>query len=376
MPIALAERGGSIMKSRFPALVALAVTAVVAAPSAQAVTVRVEGESATLVDSVVTTTATPVSKDGGAHTCAGTSAAGALEQATGGDWTGPWFDGFGFSAATIRGESHPFLSGAYWSLLLDGVPASVGLCDLVPQAGDEVLLAAVPETDLSPSPLVLQGVPATATAGCPVPVRVARVLPSGALEPVAGATVAGAVTGAAGTASVTFTASGAVKATKPGLVRSAAKPVTVTPGACGPAPPLPPVDGARPAARDRTAPRARITSIREGARFRRGRGPRTLAGRVSADPSGIAAVRVRLKRNRGGVCAGWDARRERLVPIKRCGTHRFGRWFSVGTAPRWSYLLPGRLGRGRYVLDVQARDRAGNATLIDRGRTRVIFRVA
>jgi hypothetical protein len=27
------------------------------------------------------------------------------------------------------------------------------------------------------------------------------------------------------------------------------------------------------------------------------------------------------------------------------------------------------------VLDVQARDRAGNATLIDRGRTRVIFHV-
>ncbi len=359
------------MKSRFLALAALALAGA-AAPTAEAVTVRVEGAAATLVERVpVTLGGAPLVKNG--STCPGASAAAALEQATGGDWSGTTFS-FGLSVDTIKGETHPFGSGQFWSFFDDDVPATVGVCDLAPGPADDLLLAAVPESGTAPNPLVLQGVPATATAGCPLPVRVARVLPAGALEPVAGATVAGATTGADGTATVTLTASGTLKATKAGEIRSAAEPVTVTAGACGPPPPLPPVIGATPVARDRTAPRARIASVRDGARYAKGRGPRTLAGRAS-DNAGLAAVRVRLKRNRHGVCAGWSGGRERFVRIRRCGTHRFGRWFSVGARTRWSYLLPGRLGRGRYVLDVQARDRAGNATLIDRGRTRVIFHV-
>lgn len=362
------------MTARILALAALALAAAASpAHAAGPVTVRVEGDATTLVGAVaVNTDTTPVNKDG-VHTCPGTSAAGALEQATGGDWTGPWFDGLGYSVSTIRGETHAFGSGAFWSVYVNDVPASFGLCELVPRAGDELLLAPVPETGTAPNPLVLQGVPATASAGCPVPVRVVRVLPTGTVEPVGGAAVAGATTGPDGTVSVTLTASGSLKATKPGEIRSAAVPVTVTVGACSPPAPLPPVIRAQPASRDRTAPRARITSIRDGARYRRG--PRTLAGRVGADRSGLADVRLRLKRNRRGVCAGWSAGRERFVRIRRCGTHRFGRWFSVGATRRFSYLLPARLGRGRYVLDVQAVDRAGNATLIHRGRTRVIFHV-
>ena len=54
------------------------------------VTVRVEGDAETLVPrTALTTTTAPVSKDGDAsHSCTGTSAAGALEQASGGDWIG------------------------------------------------------------------------------------------------------------------------------------------------------------------------------------------------------------------------------------------------------------------------------------------------
>jgi hypothetical protein len=370
MPIALAERGGITMKSRLLALAAVALAA--PAPGAHASTVRVEGDAATLVERAgVTGTAGPVVKDGDpSHACPGTSAAGALEQATDGDWTGPWFAGLGLSVSTIRGETHLFGSGSYWSVFVNGVPADQGLCGLTPKAGDELLLAPVPETGAVPRPLRLSA-PATATAGCPFLVRVT----ADVNVPVAGATVAGATTAADGTGSVTLSASGALKATRAGDVRSAAVPVGVTSGACGPPAPPPPLAATPPATvRDRTAPRAGITSIRDGARFAKGHGPRTLAGRAR-DASGLTAVRVRLKRNRAGVCSGWSASRERFVRIARCGTHRFGRWFSVGATTRWSYLLPARLGLGRYVLDVQARDRAGNATLIDRGRTRVVFHV-
>jgi hypothetical protein len=41
-----------------------------------------------------------------------------------------------------------------------------------------------------------------------------------------------------------------------------------------------------------------------------------------------------------------------------------------------SYLLPRRLGKGRYVLHVTATDRAGNADIVEPGRSRVVFRVA
>ena len=128
--------------------------------------------------------------------------------------------------------------------------------------------------------------------------------------------------------------------------------------------------------KDRRAPRGKIVSIREGQRFGRGKGPRTLSGIVAPDPSGLAAVRLRLTRNDGGRCATFDGRSERFATLKRCGATR-GRWFNAGDREAWSYLLPARLGRGRYVLDVQARDRAGNVdTLLQRTRTRVVFHVS
>ena len=58
---------------------------------------------------------------------------------------------------------------------------------------------------------------------------------------------------------------------------------------------------------------------------------------------------------------------------RRCGpTH--GTFFSVGGGPAWSYQLPARLPRGRYVLDLRTVDRAGVVTKrLVRGRTRVVF---
>ena len=41
----------------------------------------------------------------------------------------------------------------------------------------------------------------------------------------------------------------------------------------------------------------------------------------------------------------------------RCGR---GSFFRIGDRADWSYLLPKRLGRGRYVLEVKAIDGAFN----------------
>ena len=38
------------------------------------------------------------------------------------------------------------------------------------------------------------------------------------------------------------------------------------------------------------------------------------------------------------------------------------RFFKVASTPSFSYLLPGALQRGRYVLDIEATDAAGNRT--------------
>ena len=47
--------------------------------------------------------------------------------------------------------------------------------------------------------------------------------------------------------------------------------------------------------------------------------------------------------------------------------------FSIGDRADWSYLLPKRLGKGRYVLDVIAVDKLGNRDALARGRNRVVF---
>jgi hypothetical protein len=208
-------------------------------------------------------------------------------------------------------------------------------------------------------------VPVTATAGAPFTVKVVELSPAGAATPVAGATVSGggvsATTGADGTASLTLTAPATLRATKENRARSAGESVDVgrAPECACPAPPPPRLGGA-------------ITSIREGQRFARSRAPRTLRGTVVAD-SGVQRIRLRLTRNDRGRCETFDGARERLVRLSRCGASR-GRWFTVGDRAQWSFLLPARLGRGRYVLDVEVTDRTGKRdTTLQRGRNRVVF---
>src|SRR4051794_10728760 len=159
---------------------ALALAAAAPAPAAT-VTVRVEGASSTLVRQVKVSPSNAVTVDKtatGGTTCQGNTYGGALELATGGDWTGPSFQGLGQSISTIKGERHTFGTGAFWALDVNNAPTSFGLCATAnrPAQGDEVLFYAACDGPPAPGcfsgdPLDVTG-PATAAPGEPFSVRV------------------------------------------------------------------------------------------------------------------------------------------------------------------------------------------------------------
>jgi hypothetical protein len=354
----------------FAAAIALAAPAL-AAPSN--VTVRIEGDGETLLPrTAITTTTAPVGKPG-QPTCDGTSAMGALDRATGGDWSGPYNASFQtYSLETLKGETHDAATSSYWAFWINYSYASVGVCQQPVQEGDDLLF--VPEcfaTGCSPaSPLRVSGVPATIAPGAAVTVRVDAYLPPvyPAIEttsaPAEGATVtfgdATATTGADGTAKLTFSGSGAkaVRATKPGHVRSATESTCVTTGSDGACGSQLPTGPAPAQVKDVTAPVASFSGLKRGKVFSRKRAPRTLRGTVSADPSGIKSVRLSILRKRRGRCWAFDG------AIERFKRHRCGGWrsFRIGDRAEWSYLLPKRLPRGRYTLRAVAIDNAGNAS--------------
>jgi hypothetical protein len=348
------------------ALLALA-PAAVAGPS---VTVRVEGAAGTLLERTrVTLPDTPVAG------CGPNTVAAAIEVATGGNWDRQPF------TQTILGETHAFADSDYWAEWVDrgsGYKFGGGICNDVLAEGNEVLMLVdrSPPPDFRPTvfPLDVESVPAQAMRGAEVTVTVVEYrLPTGATgegerTPVAGATVtagaASATTGADGRATLTLSATGtiAVKATRPGNAPSAAELVSVSDRAGAP----PPVTTT---GRDTVAPLARIVGIRDGQRFSRRRAPRELRGTVADDPSGLRAVKLRLSRRVGKRCWYFSGKRERFLR-RACGTRHA---FKIGDDASWRYLLPKRLGRGRYMLDVYAIDRAGNRDVAERGRSRVVF---
>ncbi len=358
------------------ALAALLATALLAAPAAAApgdVGVRVEGDALTLLPrTVVTTSDAPVGKPG-QPTCDGTSALGALDRATGGDWAGPYDAGFQtYSLETLKGETHAGSTSSYWAFWINYAYASMGVCGQQVQQGDDLLF--VPECYapgcVAASPLRLTGVPATIAPGAAVTVKVdeysAPQYPSTTttVAPSAGATVSfgdGTVTtGADGTAQLTFGGSGvkAVQATKPGHVRSATESVCVTTGSdgyCGSQLPSTAVLGTEKPD-DKTAPVASFSRLTNGSVFSRRRAPRKLEGSVTPDPSGLLSVRLSILRRLDGRCWAFDGATERFKR-HRCGGSRS---FRIGDRADWSYLLPERLGKGRYTLRAVAIDKAGN----------------
>ena len=118
--------------TRLTGLLAAGVLLAVAAPAAAApatVTVRAEGSADTIVPRTsVTTTTAPVNKDGQAgHECTGTSVAGALEQATGGQWAATWDQNFKYFLTGIKGESPA--TPEFWTLWINGKFSEAGICD-------------------------------------------------------------------------------------------------------------------------------------------------------------------------------------------------------------------------------------------------------
>jgi hypothetical protein len=371
-------------------LIVLAALAPLAPASALAagpadVTVRVEGTSDTLLArTAVHTTTTPVVKDGNsAHSCTGTSVAGALEVATGGNWSGSWFDNFGYSVEVILSESHQFGSGRFWGEFVNGAFGS-GACPDELNQGDEVLFAPEPESGPGDNPMYLQ-VPATAQKGAAFNVTVTEKQPDASVHPVQGASVGGATTDANGVAAVTIDATGTtgLRATHAGNIRTATESVCVhdgDDGTCGttkPNIPPPPCihngDDGLCGTPDHKATYGFITSIHEHQHFRKGHGPRELKGTSDPDPSGLKDVQLRLTRNDRGRCSTFNDAKLRFVRMMRCGARR-GTWFSIGSKADWTYLLPKALGRGRYVLDLKTIDGAGNADdTLARTRNRVVF---
>ena len=130
--------------------------------------------------------------------------------------------------------------------------------------------------------------------------------------------------------------------------------------------------------RDTLAPLATLIGIREGQRFARGTGPRTLKARVAPDPPACAIVKLRLTR----IDRGQRARTSAASPSASASTTRAlrrartARGSPSATSADIDYLLPSRLPRGRYVLDVNAIDKAYNRDdARRRGGNRVVFHV-
>jgi hypothetical protein len=375
------------LQLRSAGLAAGLLTLAIAAPAVAApsnVTVRVEGTNDTVLDTSVRTVDGFFDKqlsnpDDPNERCSSTSAGGALETATAGDWSGQWFTFStpgSYSVERVLGESHPFSGPDYFSFWINNRLSSESLCAEELQDGDEVLLF-VDRCDFDPNtnqcsakpvtPLGLQA-PASGSTTAPSTVSVVAYDAQGRPSPQADARITGsgvdAVTGADGQATVTFSQPGqvALKASAPGHARSKAQTVAVSAPGQPVAPPA-------PVARDTSAPVARIAGIRSGQRFSRRKAPRTLRGSVTPDPSGLRAVKLSLTRSSGGRCQLYSPTRERFRN-SRCG-RRVN--FSIGDRQDWSYLLPKRLGKGRYVLDVIAVDKLGNRDTLARGRNRVVF---
>jgi hypothetical protein len=363
------------------------------------VTVRVEGLIETkLPATVVTTNASPVINDNNpAHACSGTSALGALQLATGGNWSGPW-EGGQYFIDTIDGETHLFKEGVrsyYWSFWVDDRYAPLGACEIpLEQDGERVLF--FPECDgqcpegPAPTPLEVEAA-ATADVGEPLPVIVKQYNANGEAAPATGASVTwpggSTTTDSQGDAVLSFPAAGLYSLQVTGSATAAPAIRTETTvcvhagndGTCGTtASQLPRGEvGVEGFTESRAAPYRgpfalvpRISSVIDGHVYPGSHAPRQLIGTILAH-SAVSTVSLELRRRHRGRCYAYSGRIERFYRA-RCGG---GSSFKVSSAAAFSYLLPAALPPGEYVLDIAAEDVAGNHTTPAKGTSRIVFYV-
>jgi hypothetical protein len=375
------------------AIAALGASVALAGPT---VTVRIEGESATLLPatSVTLNAPEPVSN------CAANSVAAAINLAVGGNWDhGEANGGAGNFTETILGETHDFTHNSdTWAEWVD-YRWGAGICTDTLNQGDEVLMVAdhEPEPFFSPTawPLVVSGVPAVAPVGVPFTVNVNEVrTPAGTFAepgqgtptPVAGVTVAGAganssPSDANGVMTITPTGAGmlTLRASKAGDAPSATFVVCAhagDDGNCGTTATTPGTTSSPGSSTASVAYKgpfalvAHASDLLDSHVYSRAHAPRLLSGAVLSH-SRVATVSLKLRRSHRGRCFAYNGTTTRFARA-RCGA---GAFFRVATTPNFSYLLPSSLARGRYVLDIQATDVAGNVTTLARGSTRIVFYV-
>ena len=373
------------MLNRLAGLAAGLVLLVAAPPALAApvtVDLRIEGANSTFFEGPVTTDIRTFRFTGEAteHQCDGTTTGSsptpvptrgaalvAAAESAPFSIKGTWSDQFGATINELAGQSTAYDpgSGRFLGEYKNAQFASVGACGDPIANGDRVLFA---YTDGSEPLLALTG-PATVKPGATASVKVTDAADG---TPVSGAAVGGKSTGADGTAVVgplTQRGDQDLKAAKTGTVRSNRLRVCVSDGSdgfCGGGAPGAPGAPAGAVASDKAAP-ATTLALKSGAVFSRRRAPRLLRGTVASDPSGLLAVKLRLTRRVGAKCSYFSGSRERFRPV-RCGR---GSFFKIGDRADWSYLLPKRLGRGRYVLEAKAVDGAYNRGEVTRVRFRV-----
>jgi hypothetical protein len=144
-----------------------------AAGSAPAVTVRVEGATRTLLpaSAVSTPTTGSITKGGTpSGTCPSDSAAGALAAATHGRWSGSYFTGLGIDVSTILGTTLSYSKGSYWGFYVNDRLAPKGICETKIVKGESLLFAPVPAKGQAPKPIVVTA-PKTVRAGKPFDLR-------------------------------------------------------------------------------------------------------------------------------------------------------------------------------------------------------------
>lgn len=339
-----------IIGSVVGALAAASLVAPVAhAGSPAKVSVRAEAPGRTLVDATITTTRAQVKPDG-AHVCSGTSAGGALWQATAGNWSGTWFDSFGdYTVDVIDGARGPADFSAYWAFWINGKLSTTGVCTTELKNGDDVLeflCTSTPDfSSCTNLPLDLQVV---RPRGGTFDVKVTQLKGDGTSTPVKGAIVQGGEqpvrTAADGSATVKLRdGQSTLRATHAGNVPSGR--LHCHHGPRG---------GAGCGSSDRTPPELTVKGIANGQTFTADKAPRVLRG-GAIDPEG-AGVAFRLTRRADGACTALDGQKARFRPCGRRGAPLV----DAGDGPRWSYLLPARLEPGSYRLVVSSMDDAGN----------------
>ena len=378
---------------------AFALLTVAPALAGPTVTVRVEGESSTLLPLKTVTLGAPEPVSG----CPANSVAAAINLAVEANWDhGEAGEGGGDFTETILAETHAFTHESdTWAVWVDDKWGG-GICTDLLSEGDEVLMVADHEPPpYAPTvlPLVVSEVPTAVQAGVPFSLKVSAVhTPPGTFaepgqgtpQPIEGATVSGAgisaTSGASGVATLTPTSVGqlTLRATKAGDAPSRPFVVCVhngSDGNCGTtatgstgtsASGTSGSGAALPAApyRGPFALAPRVTGLIDGHVYAHGRAPRVLAGTVLAHDA-VSSVSLELRRRYRGRCSAYDGTRERFVAA-RCGV---GRAFRASTGGAFSYLLPFSLPPGRYVLDIQASDAAGNHVTPARGTSRLVFYV-